>query len=217
MVVAFHAASIAVLLLVTSAAPGQDEKDPRETQAQKDCLTGKVESGVALLAELYANTSNANFIYNQARCYEQNARPADAINRFREYLRVAKNISAEDKADVDHHIDECRSLQAEQEKKVEPTSPPAPASEPNERGTESVPTAAAPSPSPPPPKPPALDLTAKQDVPNAVADGPSRSNSWIYWTLGAVVVAGGAAAAIYFFTRSPGLCDGASMTCREVK
>jgi hypothetical protein len=101
-------------MLWTSAAFGQPQ-DPREIQARKDCLTGKVEAGVALLADLFAETSNPNFIYNQARCYEQNGRVEDAINRFREYLRVAKNITAEEKADVDQHIAGCRAMQAEQQ------------------------------------------------------------------------------------------------------
>jgi hypothetical protein len=91
--------------------------DPREVQARKDCLTGKYEAGSALLAELFAETANPNFIYNQARCYEQNARPVEAVNRFREYLRIVPNISGEEKAEVERHLAECRSMQAEQEEK----------------------------------------------------------------------------------------------------
>jgi hypothetical protein len=109
----------ALVTIWTSSAFGQVQ-DAREIRARKDCLTGKFESGVALLAQLFAETGNRNFVYNQARCYEQNARADDAVNRFREYLRVAKGISAEDKADVERHIAECRLLQAEQDRKVTP-------------------------------------------------------------------------------------------------
>jgi hypothetical protein len=70
---------------------------------------------VALLAELFTETGNSNFIYNQARCLEQNNRPADAINRFREYLRVAKGISEEDKVDAERHIAECQQLISKQD------------------------------------------------------------------------------------------------------
>lgn len=115
----------ALVTIGTSSALGQVQ-DPRELQARKDCLTGKYESGVALLAQLFAETGNRNFVYNQARCYEQNARAEDAINRFREYLRVAKGISAEDKADVDRHIAECQALQSEQERKVAAVPAPEP-------------------------------------------------------------------------------------------
>jgi hypothetical protein len=99
--------ALAMPLLVVSTAFAQD-KDPRETEARKDCLTGKYEAGAALLAELFTETSNPNFIYNQARCYEQNARPDEAIQRFREFLRIARDLSAEEKKEVENHIAECR-------------------------------------------------------------------------------------------------------------
>jgi hypothetical protein len=108
-----------------SAAFGQ-ALDPREIEARKDCLAGKYEAGIDLLAELFAETGNPNFVYNQARCYEASARPVDAIHRFREYLRVAPNASNEEKADVESHIGDCRAMQAEQDKKNIPREPPAP-------------------------------------------------------------------------------------------
>ncbi len=136
------------VLIWTSSAFAQ-EQDPRVIQARKDCLTGKYESGVALLAEIFVETGNANFIYNQARCYEQNARPEDAINRFREYLRVAKDISQADKTDVEHHIAECRELQAEQQNRLLLASPPSPAASAAPASPPAAqPTATAPSPSP---------------------------------------------------------------------
>lgn len=88
------------------------EQDPRDVQAQKDCVAGKTDSGVALLAELYATTGNPNFLYNQARCYQHVARAGEAIERFREYLRVAKDIPADERADVENRLQECRVLQA---------------------------------------------------------------------------------------------------------
>lgn len=148
MVKRFSPVWMTAVLIWTSSAFAQ-QQDPREIQARKDCLTGKYESGVALLAELFVETGNANFIYNQARCYEQNARPEDAINRFREYLRVAKDISQADKTGVEHHIAECRELQAEQQKRLLLASPPSPAASAasaSQRTAQS--TAAAPSPSP---------------------------------------------------------------------
>jgi hypothetical protein len=99
-------ALLAVASWLAEPAFGAD-KDPRIIQAQKDCLSGKTDSGVALLAEMYAETRNPNLIYNQARCYEQAARPEDALNRFREYLRVAKPISAGDRAVAEKHMEEC--------------------------------------------------------------------------------------------------------------
>ena len=120
---AYLVAAALYFLLGISSASGQPQ-DAREIRAREDCLTGKVESGVKLLAELFAQTGNANFVYNQARCYEQNGRAEDAINRFREYLRVASGVSAEDRADVDRHIAECRALQSEQQRSLAPSAPP---------------------------------------------------------------------------------------------
>ncbi len=99
--------------------------DPRISQARKDCLTGKVESGVALLAEVFVQTKNANLVYNQARCYEQNGRAEEAILRFREYLRLGEYTAAE-KADVEKHIADCRAMKAEQLATPERLPAPAP-------------------------------------------------------------------------------------------
>lgn len=116
---------VGFLGFVASAAAGP--LDPRETRARADCLSGKYESGVALLADLFTETGNSNFIYNQARCYEQNNRPEEAINRFREYLRVARGISAEDQSDAERHIAECQQFVIEQDsirrRAAETTSP----------------------------------------------------------------------------------------------
>lgn len=103
---------VCAMLTWASTASGR-ASDAREAQARKDCLTGKVESGVALLADLFIETKNPNFIYNQARCYEQNGRANDAIQRFREYLRVAENLSTVEQAEVEKHIADCRSIQTE--------------------------------------------------------------------------------------------------------
>jgi hypothetical protein len=65
---------------------------------------------VAILAELFVDTRDATYVYNQARCFEQNGRFQQASDRFREYLRIAANLSAEDKASVQKHIADCEAL-----------------------------------------------------------------------------------------------------------
>jgi hypothetical protein len=109
------------LLTWASLAFGQAQ-EPRVGQARKHCLTGDVEAGVALLADLFVETKDANLIYNQARCYEQNGRAEEAILRFREYLRVAKNLTAKEQAEVDRHIADCRAMRAEGQSAPEPPS-----------------------------------------------------------------------------------------------
>lgn len=145
----------AVTLTCASAAFGQTQ-DPRVVQARKDCLTGQVESGVALLAEVFVETKNANLVYNQARCYEQNGRAVEAINRFREYLRIAKALTAEERAEVDKHIADCRAMKAEQ--KDAPAPAPDQPSAPPDR-------AAATGSAPPLPGPPRVSATAEPRQP----------------------------------------------------
>lgn len=123
--------SIASMVCVSTALA--QAQDPRISQARKDCLTGKVESGVALLAEVFVQTKNANLVYNQARCFEQNGRAEEAILRFREYLRLGEYTAAE-KADVEKHIADCRAMKAEQlatsARPPAPTPAPTPANAP---------------------------------------------------------------------------------------
>jgi hypothetical protein len=126
----------ATLVFASSAAA----QDSRAAQARKDCLTGNADAGVALLADLFVETKDVNLIYNQARCYEQNGRAEAAILRFREYLRVAKNLSPEEKAEVDRHIADCRAMQAEG-KPAEP-APSQPATFPTQPQPSAPPTAA---------------------------------------------------------------------------
>jgi hypothetical protein len=204
-----------------------EQKDPRAIQAHKDCLSGKVEGGIALLAELYAETKNPDWVYNQARCWEQNSRPTEAINSFREYLRVARNLSPEEKADVDRHMTECRELQAEQERKAASGSAAAPAGPvPTAARTPApapVPGAPGGNPEPPPvtapasaPASPGLDLSAQSTPTDGAAEASPFYRKWWFWTgVGAVLV--GTVAAIVLATRGGDACDGAQHACLGVQ
>lgn len=187
-----------LLLLLTMAmglhatpALGQDQ-DVRKMklQAQEDCLSNKTDSGVAILARLYALTGQPNYIYNQGRCYEQAARPDDAINKFREYLRVAKNTSAAERADAEKHIAECRTLKAEQER---------------ERRAAAV---AQPAATTPPLKLTPAPLETNEPAPAAIvltAEPKAESSplyaKWWFWT-GIAAVVGGAVTVYLLATRS---------------
>jgi hypothetical protein len=101
------------------------ERDPREAEAKKACLGGGADHGIELLAELYAETNDPTYIYNQGRCFEQNGRSTDALTRFREYLRKAPSLGAEEKAQVQAHIADMEA-QEKQEKQDAPPVAPAP-------------------------------------------------------------------------------------------
>ena len=127
---------IAALLLVAAGATGVARaQDARELQAKEACLGGHPDKGIELLAQLYAETNDPTYIYNQGRCFEQNGRAADAVTRFREYLRKAQNLTAEEKTDLQKRIDE---LEAQSRPAV--TVSPAPGT----TGTAATTTAVAP-------------------------------------------------------------------------
>lgn len=89
------------------------DADPREAEARRECLAGRYQHGIDLLAALFTETKDANYIFNQARCFQQNSRPDEAISRFREYLRKAKDLPPQESAEVQRYISECEAMKAE--------------------------------------------------------------------------------------------------------
>jgi hypothetical protein len=121
--VAFLLWAFPVFLLASPAAAGPD---PRELEARTACLAGDYAKGVTLLSQLFVSTRNPTHIYNQGRCFEQNARYRDAVSRFQEYLRVAKDEPVEERAEAQRHIADCRAslLQESGGSTPPPPSPP---------------------------------------------------------------------------------------------
>jgi hypothetical protein len=87
-----------------------DPKEAKERAAKKACLTGDPVKGVELLTDLFIDTNDPTYLFNQGRCYEQNNQFENALGRFREYLRKAKQSSEADKGEAKAHIAECLRL-----------------------------------------------------------------------------------------------------------
>jgi hypothetical protein len=80
------------------------------------------------LGDLFVETDDAAYVYNQGRCFEQNHRWNDAIDRFKEYLRKVPDLQATEKASVESHISDCQVEQAKlAPPSAAPTATPAPA------------------------------------------------------------------------------------------
>jgi len=94
---------------VSDAAGRAASKEAKERAAKKACLGGDAGAGVAILIDLYLDTNDTTYLFNQGRCLEQNHRYEDAIARFREYLVKGKNLTAEEKADTNNHITACET------------------------------------------------------------------------------------------------------------
>lgn len=138
-------------------------------QAKEDCLAGRTDSGVATLAKLHVLTGDPNFIFNQGRCYEQASRLDEAISRFREYLRVAKNASASDKKRAEEHILECQALKAEQEREKKPAT-----TEPRPTPDRETPSVATSSPASVVPRVEPVQPAPSLPAPDKAETGPSR-------------------------------------------
>jgi tetratricopeptide (TPR) repeat protein len=122
-------------------------KTAREKAAKKACAMGDAQKGADILTDLLIEYNDSNLIYNQARCYQQNNLFAQAISRFREYLRKAKDLSESDRAETERQIADCEQSLGT----ASPTTPPAasatypvPVTRP-EPATESVAAKVAPS------------------------------------------------------------------------
>ena len=68
-------------------AESRDDVDPRVSEAMAACLANDLNKGVAILAQLYAETQDAIWVFNQARCYQQNDKLEEARTRFLEFRR----------------------------------------------------------------------------------------------------------------------------------
>jgi hypothetical protein len=99
-------------LVDKSAAGAPSSKEEKERAAKKACLNRDADKGVELLTDLYVDTNDPTYIFNQGRCYEQNDRCQDAIVRFREYLRKKPGAAESDRDDVQKHILDCETLLA---------------------------------------------------------------------------------------------------------
>ncbi|HEX7508685.1 MAG TPA: hypothetical protein VF550_18075 [Polyangia bacterium] len=121
-------ATIASASRQAEAASKTEKRTTMEKAAKKACITGDVRKGIDLLGDLYVETNDATYIFNQGRCFEQNHLWSDSIDRFKEYLRKVPDLTAKEKANVDRHITDC---EVEQAKLAPPTAapiaPPAPA------------------------------------------------------------------------------------------
>jgi tetratricopeptide (TPR) repeat protein len=130
---------LAAAVAVVMAAPPAASQDPRAQEARKACAAGDVDRGIKLLADLISENGDPNALYNQGRCYQQNGRHEQAISRFREYLRTAKDIPSDEARTVEGYIKE---LEAELEAKArrEIASPAATTPPPTTMTTMTTPT-----------------------------------------------------------------------------
>jgi hypothetical protein len=122
---------------VSSFASAAGSLASKERAAKKACLNGDPTKGVQLLTDLYVDTNDPTYIFNQGRCFEQNNQYESAINRFREFLRKSPDSDVDDKARAEKHIRDCQAILGS---KDPPPPPPLPEkSDPSKMGASSEP------------------------------------------------------------------------------
>jgi tetratricopeptide (TPR) repeat protein len=141
---AFAASAVLVLSYALFPLPARAaSQQSLEKAARKACLIGDYEKGVSILSDLFIESKDPTYIFNQARCFEQNRRYEEAIARFQEYLRAAPRLRAADKDLTEKHIADCQHILDKQQAR---TSPPAPAPLPEPVPTPAPPALAVPTP-----------------------------------------------------------------------
>jgi tetratricopeptide (TPR) repeat protein len=119
--------SLLTLVITPALAAGKKAqgRQPQERAARKACLSGDYTKGVAILSELFVDTKDPTYLFNQGRCFEQNHRYEDALSRFEEYLRAAQgNLDAADQAAAEKHIADCKDrLPPDQSSKAQASAP----------------------------------------------------------------------------------------------
>jgi hypothetical protein len=127
----------AILFASTSVALAKDKSETRQAKekaAKKACITGDVSKGIDILGDLFVEHNDIIYVFNQGRCYQQNHRWEEALDRFAEYQRKAGELPADQQVELDRYLADCKAH-------LPPGQAPLP----------SVPTMPAPAPSPPPP------------------------------------------------------------------
>jgi hypothetical protein len=99
-------------------------RETQEKMAKKACITGDFRKGVDILGDLYVETNDLTYVYNQGRCFEQNHMWQEALDRFREFERKSPAGASDGAEELGRHIAECQShLDAEKAAKVVPIAP----------------------------------------------------------------------------------------------
>ena len=152
-----------------------EKKDPREMQAREAFAAGSYKEALDIYTKLYAEKLHPTYLRNIGRCYQNLHEPDRAISSFREYLRKAKDMPADEHAEVEGYIKEMEDLQRQNAAAVEAARP----------APQPLPVAAPPVAQPQP----AVYVQQPASAP-APEPTPLYKRGWFWGVVAAVVVAG---------------------------
>jgi hypothetical protein len=148
------ALAFVVSLAVASALPRlasaqqQQQQDDPEMSARASFAVGRYKEALEIYGRLYAKTLHPTYLRNIGRCYQNMGQPDEAISAFHEYLRKARNLDAEQRAEINGFIAEMEALKQQRAREARAEAPApaaAPATTPAPASSAAPPTASAPS------------------------------------------------------------------------
>jgi tetratricopeptide (TPR) repeat protein len=206
-------AALVLIGVLAQAAPGQAApkgKDSRELQAREAFATGHYREAIDLYGKLYAEKLHPTYLRNIGRCYQKLKEPENAIDTFRDYLRQAKHLPADEQKEIEGYIADMEALKERQAAQAVPAAkPPAPLTE------EAAPAALPPS-APAPklqPAPPARETQLLAEKPAPPPESPPFYERGWFWGVAAGVVAVAVVGGLYaggVFTKTFNPCAGRS-------
>jgi len=169
----FRAALALLLAVHVMLAPGVAAADDGdELKARTHFAAGEYKQALDIYARLYAETMHPTYLRNIARCHQNLGNADQAISSFREYLRKARDLTPDQRAEIEGYIAEM-----EQMKRAKPAAPPpavAPTPPSNEPALVGPPT-----------------VVAGRAADNDSEPGPIYTRVW-FWAVVAGVAAAGA-------------------------
>jgi hypothetical protein len=186
---ALGASSMAVAPAAEAAAPSTRQK---EMQARRAFAAGEWKEALALFADLYAQTLHPVYLRNIGRCHQKLRDPDRAIDAFRDYLAKNKQVSGDERVEIEGYIKEMEGLRADTASRARAD---AAAVKPADTAAASPTSTASPGPDltpRPPPPGPSLVATGPEPAPAAAP----VYKRWWFWTGIGVAVAGGVVAAL---------------------
>jgi tetratricopeptide (TPR) repeat protein len=161
---------LAIHVMLAPGAATADDGD--ELKARTHFAAGEYKQALDIYARLYAETMHPTYLRNIARCHQNLGNADQAISSFREYLRKARDLTPDQRAEIEGYIAEM-----EQMKRAKASAPPPAASLP-----------AAAEPAPALVGPPTVVAGRSADSDDA---GPVYTRVW-FWAIVAGVAAAGA-------------------------
>ena len=173
---------VALLAAAPRAVAGEDDS-AAELKARTYFVQGEFKQALDIYTRLYVETMHPTYLRNIGRCQQNLGEPDKAIASFREYLRKAKDLSADQRAEIDGYIAEMEQLKRSKASGATASSAAATSAPPPEaRPAEPAPVLVGPP-----------TVTAPRAEP---ADGgPFYTRAW-FWVGAAVVVAGAVTAIV---------------------